>query len=284
MRVHNKPSPDAVEKFSCHICERVFKSKTMLEKHVAKHVETTAEEYKTKKSSAEKKRALKRVKQHQQQQEENAAQEESGDLESEPSCESGKPCGIKRKQRKPNRVVYDNEDDDIDDLNTEYTTTRDKLDSGHSCTYCNETFSSIALLNSHIKLHIRDKIVLVPATKAQQQQQAELKMEDNQKQSNSTDDQNKITIDTVTDENTPSTSALPATTEEGNDEIETDTTKSNKLVAAILNQINSQLDSESAKGLVLDVATEAGSLQITSISVQEDVGDNLEIEFPKDDE
>ena len=282
MRVHNKPSPDSVEKSSCHICERVFKSKTLLDKHVSKHVETTAEEYKTKKKAAEKRRALKRAKQ-QQQQEENAEQDnETGNLESDPSGGSAKSSiGVKRKQRKPNRVVYNNEDESIDNLNTtEYMSTpRDRLDGGHSCTYCNETFSSISLLNSHIKLHIRDKIVLVPEMKPQQHQPTTTSdIEDSHQQS--TDDQNNITIDTAMDENTPSTSA----TQEEQDDNETDATKSNKLVAAILNQINSQLDSESAKGLVLDVATEAGSLQITSISVQEDVGNNLEIEFPKDDE
>ena len=275
MRVHNKPTKEALEKSVCHICQRAFKSKAMLDKHISKHVELTAEEYETKRklSAQEKRRSSKRVKQQQENNEQQT--EESGD-ESDTGGESEKPVGVKRKRRKPSRIEYNSNRDDI---NADFMTARKRL--GHSCTYCNETFASIALLNSHIKLHIRDKVVLSSSTP--QQQPAIFKKSDTQQKI----DGNQNTLDPINNENAASNSAPTQNS------IETDS--DNKIVTALLNQINNQIKIDSTstgvKGLVLEVATEAGSLQITTLPVDGDSecesdgnSDNVEIDFPKDDE
>ena len=197
MRVHNKPNKEDVEKQVCHICHRVFKSKSMLDKHVSKHTESTAEEYEAniKTSVQGKRRGLKRSKEENENNGEQSPDEDAstGDGESE----TGK-SGLKRKQLKPNRVVAvtTNRLNDVvggrKDFDTVFDIARKRLGS-HFCTYCNATFDSIALLNSHIKLHIRDKVMIVPkTTTATEMTHLELPAKIELSSHSSTDQQNSI--------------------------------------------------------------------------------------------
>ena len=157
MKTHDKPKE--TEKATCHICQRVFKSRAICDRHIAKHGETTAEEFQANKKLIKQERKLRKKELARQILVEQRLVEQGlldqrlveHSLETDDS-DSDDPDKIsgKRKQRKPNKVIRRFSQDLKTKLNQQNG-------EQHSCTYCNETFESIALLNSHIKQHIQQQ-------------------------------------------------------------------------------------------------------------------------------
>ncbi|XP_066927644.1 uncharacterized protein [Clytia hemisphaerica] len=159
VKTHDKPKE--TEKAKCHICERVFKSRTICDRHIAKHTETTAEEFQANKKLLKQERKL-RKKELARQMIMDQRLVDQGLLDQKmvehslvtddsDSDDPDKMSG-KRKQRKPNKVIRRFSQD----LQTKLVANQQSGEQ-HSCTYCNETFESIALLNSHIEQHIHQQ-------------------------------------------------------------------------------------------------------------------------------
>lgn len=155
MKTHEKPK---VEKIICHICEKPFKTKGIFEKHLEKHTETTAEEYKEKKlkeAEEKKKRSkgtAKRRRKSSVSTDEGDIIDENEDMEQGNTDDAAAKILIgKRKQRTPSKILYD------EDLNTKCVI-RKKFDrKNHTCRECSDSFRSYHLLRSHMKLHAQQK-------------------------------------------------------------------------------------------------------------------------------
>lgn len=153
MQVHLKTheKPKEAEKISCEICEKQFRFRHMYERHLAKHVEKTAEEYQENKRLKEEEKRSKLEKKRIADMGKRRRGSKSGDDDSDSDVERVGRNLSKRKRRKPSRVLYNEE------LKTKLLVRQKALLKKESvCPHCNELFKSKALLNSHVKLHKQD--------------------------------------------------------------------------------------------------------------------------------
>ena len=144
MKTHEKPKD--IVKIACPICQREFRFKHTFEKHFSKHVEKTKEEYDE--NARLKQEEKKRKQQEKRFPDVKVKRKCVNHDESLHSASDGEEAKIlqKRKQRRPEKVLYDKE------FKTKLLV-REKMKQKLTCTDCELTFNTQALFKSHIKLH-----------------------------------------------------------------------------------------------------------------------------------